>query len=249
MTALKAVTAPKGARRRMVTVAALAAGAAIALSGCSAGQNSQTAEQVAAVNGNSADVGDIALRNVHIVYPAEGTPYTNAKGGKAVIALSAINNSESVADELTSITTDLGTVKITPSAGKPAVRLAPQQTVVAGTHPVKHEAPTTTTAAPTTTGAPTTTARTTAPTTTAADSHGTDDHGAQPAAAPEAEPILIEITGLTKDITPGLTYNVSFNFKQNGTVQVQVPVDAGLHTERHESDKSGPAEAEHKGGH
>ncbi|MET9027962.1 hypothetical protein ABZW96_20415 [Nocardia sp. NPDC004168] len=246
MTALKAVTAPKGARRRMVTVAALAAGAAIALSGCGAGQIAQTAEQVAAVNGNHADVGRIALRNVHIVYPSEGTAYNNAKGGKALIALSIINNGESVPDELTSITTDLGTVKITPASGKSVVELAPQQTVVAASQPVKREAASTTTsAAPTTSaGAPTSAPRSAAPTTTA-ESHGS------PAAAedPEANPILIEITGLTKDIAPGLTYNVSFNFKQNGTVQVQVPVDAGQHTERHESDKSGPAEAEHTGGH
>ncbi|MEU6187058.1 hypothetical protein [Nocardia sp. NPDC047038] len=240
------MTAPKGARRRMVTVAALAAGAAIALSGCGAGQIAQTAEQVAAVNGNHADVGRIALRNVHIVYPSEGTAYNNAKGGKALIALSIINNGESVPDELTSITTDLGTVKITPASGKSVVELAPQQTVVAASQPVKREAASTTTsAAPTTSaGAPTSAPRSAAPTTTA-ESHGS------PAAAedPEANPILIEITGLTKDIAPGLTYNVSFNFKQNGTVQVQVPVDAGQHTERHESDKSGPAEAEHTGGH
>ncbi|WSG63458.1 hypothetical protein OHB12_27145 [Nocardia sp. NBC_01730] len=192
----------------MVTVAALAAGAAIALSGCGAGQIAQTASQVAAVNGNHADVGRIALRNVHIVYPAEGGGYTNAKGGKAAIALSIVNNGESVTDQLASITTDLGTVKITPAAGKSAVELAPQQTVVAAPRQ--------------------------------------GDHGSRPAADdPEANPILIEITGLTKDITPGLTYNVSFNFKQNGTVQVQVPVDAGTDTERHESDKSGPAESEH----
>lgn len=250
MTALKAVTAPKGARRRMVTVAALAAGAAIALSGCGAGQISQTAQQVAAVNGNHADVGRIALRNVHIVYPGEGTAYNNAKGGKALIALSIINNGESVPDELTSITTDLGTVKITPASGKSVVELAPQQTVVAANQPVKHESTPSSSAAPTTSAAAPTAAPRSAAPTTAADSHGAGAHGSQPAATdPETNPILIEITGLTRDVTPGLTYNVSFNFKQNGTVQVQVPVDAGLHTERHESDKSGPAEAEHTGGH
>ena len=66
MTALKAVTA-QSARRRMVTVAALAAAAGIALTGCSAGQHTQTSSQAAAINGNHANVGEIALRNVHIV--------------------------------------------------------------------------------------------------------------------------------------------------------------------------------------
>ncbi|MEU7630693.1 hypothetical protein AB0C34_11985 [Nocardia sp. NPDC049220] len=211
MTALKTVTAPKGARRRMVTVAALAAGAAIALSGCGAGQISQTADQASAVNGAHAEADSIALRNVHIVFPSEGGAYTNSKGGKAIVALSIINTSESVADELTGIDTDLGTVKITPTAGKSTVQVTPQQTVVATAEPTNN-----------------------AP--AAASAHDAGNHGAQPASDdPEANPILIEITGLNKDIIPGLTYSVSFDFKQNGTVQVQVPVDAGTKTERHES--------------
>lgn len=242
MTALKAVTALKKARRRMVPVAALAAGAAIALTGCSSGQISQTADQVAAINGNHADIGKVALRNVHIVFPAQGTEYNNTKGGKAIIALSIINNSPSVPDELTSLTTDLGTVKITPAAGKSTVELSPQQTVVAATKPVKAATP-----AGDAHAAPTSSA---APTSAKPDAHSADHADvAEATVDPEARPILIEITGLTKDITPGLTYNVAFNFKQNGTVQVQVPVDAGAATARQESDKSGATEAEHKGGH
>jgi hypothetical protein len=216
----------------MVAVAALAASAALTLAGCSAGQISQTADQVAAVNGNSANVEKIALRNVHIVFPGAG--YTNVKGDKALIALSMVNISESVTDELTSVDTDLGPVKITPPAGQSTVVLKPQQTVTAGT----------------------------AATAATGDSHETEGHGethATPAPSSTAKPAgddaaaspaLIEITGLTKDITPGLTYKVRFNFKNNGTVVVDVPVDAG-HAERKVSDKSGPAEAEegHGGGH
>ncbi|MEV6429961.1 hypothetical protein [Nocardia sp. NPDC051463] len=228
MTALKAVTASKGARRRMVTVAALAAGAALALSGCGAGQISQTAAQVAAVNGNHADINKISLRNVHIVYPGEG--YNNAQGGKALIALSVINNSESVPDELTSITTDLGPVKITGPAGDAKFEIAPQQTVVAG--------------ASTEHGAAKPDAHDATPTT----GHGAPATGDKPSQDPAAKPATIEISGLTRDITPGLTYAVKFNFKQGGTIQVQVPVDAGTGTERHESDKSGAAEPA-KGGH
>ncbi|MEV0250210.1 hypothetical protein AB0H76_26680 [Nocardia sp. NPDC050712] len=229
MTALNAVN------RRMVAVAALAASAALTLTGCSAGQISQTADQVAAVNGNSADVEKIALRNVHIVFPGNG--YTNVKGEKALIALSIVNLSETVTDELTSVDTDLGPVKITPPAGQSAIVLKPQQNVLTATAPA---------------GAP-----------AAGDSHGTDSHGdshgtptttpapsgtATPAADdPAANPATIEITGLTKDITPGLTYKVRFNFKNNGTVVVDVPVDAA-HAERKVTDKSGPAEEGHGGG-
>ncbi|WKG09993.1 hypothetical protein QX204_00320 [Nocardia sp. PE-7] len=233
MTALKAVTA-QSARRRMVTVAALAAAAGIALTGCSAGQITQTSSQEAAINGNHADVGEIALRNVHIVYPEADAEHD--KGGKAKLSLSIINNSEIITDELTSVSTDLGQIKITGPNGDPKFVLKPQQTVFVGTGETKPAAADdhhgTTSAAPTTTSA--------APTGAAA---GVDI----PSNDPVKVPATIEITGLTKDIVPGLTYNVTFNFKDAGTVQVSVPVDAAA-VSRVENEKSGPA-PEGAGGH
>lgn len=202
MTALKATTASEArrsaVRRSAVAVAALAAGAVLALSGCSSGQIAQTARQVSAVNGNTADVGNVALRDVRILLP-QSEEYTNAKGGKALLAFSAVNFGASRADELSSITTDLGTVQITPSVAA----LDPGRTVVAG-DPEAVQA-----------GSPTTTAQATA-TPPAADGKATSG---------PAKPILVEITGLTKDITPGPTYQVTFNFKEAGTVLVNVPVD------------------------
>lgn len=206
--------------RLMVTVAAFAAGAALALSGCSAGQISQTANQAPAINGNRADVEDISLRNVHIVFPSEG--YTNVAGGKALLALSIINNSGETPDELTSITTDLGKVTITPPAGEKNVQIGPQEIITSGP----------------------------AGSTTPAGDHGGAATPAEQGSAGQdaAASAKFEITGLTQDISPGLTYTVSFNFKENGTVQVQVPVDAGVAAERHESPLSGPA-PEGAGGH
>ncbi|WP_169811637.1 hypothetical protein [Nocardia shimofusensis] len=206
--------------RLMVTVAAFAAGAALALSGCSAGQISQTANQAAAINGNHADVEDISLRNVHIVYPGEG--YTNVAGGKALLALSIVNNSGETPDELTSVTTDLGKVTITPAAGEKTLKIGPQEIVTSGP----------------------------AGSTTAAGDQGGEASPAEQGSDGQdaAAPAKIEITGLTRDISPGLTYTVSFNFKENGTVQIEVPVDAGLEAERQESPLSGPA-PEGAGGH
>ncbi len=207
MTALTAVTAAGPVptrRRRMVAAAALAAGAALILSGCGAGQISQTSEQVAAINGNTANAGDIALRNVHIVFPGNGTA-THTAGGKAALALSIVNTGAVGADELTGVTTDLGKVEITPAEGD-KLEIAPSETVVVSTPQAGAE---TRTGGETikTEGGETTTAR-------------------------------IEITGLTQNITPGLTYDVTFNFKNNGNVLVQVPVDAGVETPRHESELS-----------
>lgn len=246
MTALKAVTTSTGAttRGRMVTVAALAAGAVLALSGCSAGQISQTAAQVPAVNGNKADIGDISLRNLHIVFPPAGE-HTNAKGGKALIALSLINNSEITADELTSISTDLGQVQITPPSGASAVKIGPQKTVVVAASKSAESAKTETHGDTHGTG-PSATATTTP---AAPADHNTETPAGEQSTDPEKNPAYIEITGLTKDITPGLTYTVTFNFNKNGTRQVEVPVDAGTEAERHVSDKSRSSEGAPAGGH
>ncbi|MFJ9363277.1 hypothetical protein ACIRRA_02510 [Nocardia sp. NPDC101769] len=213
MTALKATTASKS-RRRAVTVAALAAGAVLALSGCGAGQVSQTATQVAAVNGNAANAGSIALRDVRFLLP-QTEEYNNAKGGKAVLAFSAVNLSDSTTDELVSISTDLGQVKI---ADK--IEIKPSTTVVADKPTAKDAA-------------------------AAAAMH--EQNAGEPASDkaidPNAKPVLIEVTGLTKDVTPGLTYPLTFVFKEGGTVVVNVPVDAGANNPRPE-----PAKQERKGG-
>lgn len=111
MTALNAPT------RRVATAVALAAAAAISLSACSAGQITQTATQVAAVNGNYANQGEISLRNVHILYP-DSEEYSIEPGGKAALQFTAVNNSEQKADRLTKITTDAaGSVTIAGEVG------------------------------------------------------------------------------------------------------------------------------------
>jgi hypothetical protein len=240
VTALKATTASKAPRRAVrrsaVAVAALAAGASLVLSGCSSGQISQTARQVSAVNGNTANVGDVALRDVRILLP-QSADYTNAKGGKALLAFSAVNAAPDKSDELSSITTYLGTVNITPAGAV----LAPGQTLVAaGPQAAREGAPTSsaaTSAAPTSsatatsTASPTSsaTATSTASSTTTASptSSATAQAQATEPARKPSEAITVEIDNLNKDITPGLTYPVTFNFKEGGTVLVNVPVDAG----------------------
>ncbi|TSD95625.1 hypothetical protein FOS14_17630 [Skermania sp. ID1734] len=192
-----------GARR--VTVAAIAVGAALALSGCGAGQISQTAQQVAAVNGNYATQGQIALRDVRILYPAT-QEYTNSKGGKAALAFNAINSSADKPDQLTGISTDLGDIHVTP-ADKATIK--PLSELVAAGPGVQSNP--------------------------SADANGAD---------PEAKPIRVEITGLRKNVTPGLTYPMTFTFAKAGTIKIDVPVDAGPKTPRFESSKSGTAGGE-----
>lgn len=65
------MTSPNiGLRRPALVVLAL--GAALGTSACSAGQVSQTASQVAAVNGGQGSVGDLVVNNLQVVMPESG---------------------------------------------------------------------------------------------------------------------------------------------------------------------------------
>lgn len=90
------------------------------LTGCGAGQISQTAGQEAAVNGNSANVKNIALRNVHIQAEQSGD---FLQPGKTVpLLFVAANTSSDVDDKLVGITSDVGTVALTGDGSIPAGR-------------------------------------------------------------------------------------------------------------------------------
>lgn len=104
-----------------VRASRLAAGALIAglvLTGCSAGQVSQTALQEPAVNGTVDTVGNIALRNVFLRAP-QTTDYVQP-GSEAELIFAAANNSPDVDDKLVSITSDIGTVSLTGDGEIPA---------------------------------------------------------------------------------------------------------------------------------
>ena len=100
-------------RSSVVAAAACGVAAALALSGCSAGQISQSASQQPAVNGTLAWVGDptsgIALRNLHLRAPQTNDyvpPGTNAE-----LLFVAVNESAALPDRLVSITSPVGTVQ------------------------------------------------------------------------------------------------------------------------------------------
>jgi hypothetical protein len=84
--------------------------AATALSGCSAGQQSQTAVMQPAVNGSMADLNDIALRNVRI--RAEPTGYAVPPGKSVDLALVVTNQSMATGDRLTAVTSGIGEVTL-----------------------------------------------------------------------------------------------------------------------------------------
>lgn len=91
-------------------LAACGLAAAVALSGCSAGQVAQTATQAPAVNGTEATAGDITLRNIHL-RAAQTTDYVQS-GRDVELLFVASNASPDTSDKLVSITSDIGTVTL-----------------------------------------------------------------------------------------------------------------------------------------
>lgn len=95
--------ARRGARRALVAVA-LSATAALGLTACGAGQITQTATQIAAVNGGEATVGKIALRNVQLIYPTDTAELLSVDDPvELTLNFVAVNNSPDEFDTLESI--------------------------------------------------------------------------------------------------------------------------------------------------
>jgi hypothetical protein len=86
---------------------------AATLTGCSAGQQSQTSTQEPAVNGASGGIGNIALRDVRI--RAEVTGAALQPGETVDLLFVAANQSDTDSDRLVGITSDIGPVTLTPA--------------------------------------------------------------------------------------------------------------------------------------
>lgn len=109
--------------RRVLAPAGLALFAAmtLAVSGCAAGQYSQTAQQVAAIDGANATVGNIAVLNVRLA-PTEREYYP---AGSSARVLLYISNDGLSADSLEGVSTSAArSVKITGDAALPPQALS-----------------------------------------------------------------------------------------------------------------------------
>jgi len=203
-----------GTRRATAVGTAVAALATVTvLSGCGAGQVSQVATQVPAIDGNSATVGTnprIALRNVylHMVTPESGSI---PAGTPVPLIFTAVNESpvrkatdpadyypQPLNDELVSVTSDFGAVALT-SAASPMI-IKPGQSLVS---PV--------------TG----------------DVKGTEELAKVPGTS------VTQVSAVftpNKDLHNGVTYPMIFTFKDAGAAPINVPISAGEgsgHSEHH----------------
>lgn len=105
---------------RLFAASAALAACGLVLTGCGAGQISQTSTQVAAVNGTSATTQNIVLRNVHL--QASQSSGFLQPGQVVPLAFVAANNSPDIDDKLVSITSDVGTVALSGNVAVPAGR-------------------------------------------------------------------------------------------------------------------------------
>jgi hypothetical protein len=200
-----------GTRRATAVGAAVAALATVTvLSGCGAGQVSQVATQVPAIDGNSTTVGTnprIAVRNVylHMVTPESGSI---AAGTPVPLIFTAVNESpvrkatdpadlypQPLKDELVSITSDFGAVALTSAASPMTIK--PGQSLVVG------------------------------------DAKGAEELAKVPGSS------VTQATAVftpNQDIHNGVTYPMVFTFKDAGAAPINVPISAGEgsgHSEHH----------------
>lgn len=213
--------------RKLVPAVAIGASALLGIVGCSAGQVAQTADMAPAVNGNTAEVGTIALRNVVVAFPENGEAY--AEGEDAPLLLSIVNSGTGD-DELVSVTSPAGKVEIIGNKSLPAGTalqvVLPEENPSASTTETTEstsetsessessgssgagdEAPGTETSEPPETGA-----SSEAPESTEAVS------------PPAVGTVSVIITGLSADLPFGKNVPVTFEFANAGKVTVQIPV-------------------------
>lgn len=103
--------------RHLAALAAVGLAGAIALTGCSSGQLSQTASQASAVDGSEATIQNVALRNIRI--QATQTGDFLRPGQSVELVLVASNQSPDSADKLVRITSDIGPVTLSGDATLP----------------------------------------------------------------------------------------------------------------------------------
>ncbi len=189
-------------RRRLVPVV-LGLGAVLALAGCDAGQTTQTANQVSAVDGASAQSRGIDVRDAQMTYPAQGNLYR--AGSSAPLQLLLINQGTQ-SDRLLSVSSPYatsalvgGTTVIAPGVALRAFGTPAAETSSSSPASSSPAAPT---------SQPSGSAATPGPTEQAVDQ----------------QTVQITLTGLKQDITPGVTIPVTFVFEHAGPITVQVPM-------------------------
>lgn len=236
---------------RFVLAVGAVAGA-LALTGCGAGQITQTSSQVSGVGGASANIGQIAIREAAFAFTGNGkSAVIYPQGGTAPLTMTVVNfgsqddkltgasspaaASVTISGDATIASGRLLLVNGEPAgapsapggaqatAGPGSARATPASTARATAAAGATQAPGGATATPAPGGA----TATPAPGATAAAAAPTSGAGAAPTTGPLAAGTTtaqVVLTGLKQNLVVGPTYPVVLTFQRAGEVTVQVPV-------------------------
>jgi copper(I)-binding protein len=200
-------------------VAALIAGAAVALGlvGCSAGQITQTADQVSAVPGANADVGALGLRDLQIAYPGQnGYP----AGGNAPLIIRIFNEGAKTV-KLTAVSAPGTAQSVVLSGGNSAASPTPAATTAAPSPSATASPSGTPSPSGTASPSPTTTPTQAAP---AGQSSFSIDIPAQGyVLLVPGQGQFLQLVGLTRQIIPGELVTVEFTFDDGSKASASVP--------------------------
>jgi len=201
----------------------------LALTGCGAGQITQTGEQVTAVGGANAGTATILVRDAQIMFGDKikgGTVYP--RGGTAPLQMRIINEG-ATGDRLVSATSPVASsVQVSGTAEVPGgqVLLVEGEPTPAGTPPPVGGVPgaTATSTSPTPTSPTSTNPATTSPAPTTSPASTTSAPAAQAPVEDGERMAQIVFTGLREDIRAGLTYELVLVFERAGEIRFDVPV-------------------------
>lgn len=210
---------------------------ALGVVGCSAGQATQTDSVEPAVNGNRANVGEIALRDVVLAYPEEGGPYQAGDDAPLVLTIVNIGGTD---DELTAVTSPaaaevelLGDVTL-PGRSRLQVVVPDESTQPATSSAASSEPESTESAAPGSSSAEP--SESSAP---PSESESAPEPTSTEVSAEEVGMLSIVLTDLTANLPTGRNVPITFVFAEAGEVTVNVPIG---------SPATPRPEAEHEGG-
>ncbi|MBB4907281.1 hypothetical protein [Actinophytocola algeriensis] len=215
--------------RKLVPAVAIGVSALLGIVGCSAGQVAQTAEMEPAVNGNSGQVGTIALRNVQLAFPESGEPY---QAGEDAPLLLSIVNSGGENDELVGVTSPAGEVELIGNPAIPAgtslqVVLPDENTSASATSTTESSESSETSGSETPSGGEEPTGSEAPSGSESASATSTESPADTEAVAPPVVGTMsLVITGLSADLPYGKNVPVTFEFANAGKITIQLPIGA-----------------------
>ncbi|GAA3431439.1 hypothetical protein [Kutzneria kofuensis] len=211
--------------------AVLGIGAALLVAGCGAGQITQTASQVPAVNGSMGTVKQIAVRDAQLAYPTGKRYYSRGDSASLIVTIA---NSGQTADKLTSVSSPQFSsgAQIVGDATIPGFHAIAASATAASPATTTSAAPTSTTGT-STTGTSTTGTSTTGTSTSGTSTSGTSATSATTTTAVSSDPnlpvgtIRIQLVGLNLDkLQAGQTVQVTFTFANAGDLTLNLPIAA-----------------------